>query len=708
VVPLTPSSVLITALLGIGMACGATEFGGGTAGPDSILTNVLSSLSGRTGFHWIRSPSPRVPEYGFRGVSDVRLHVPRADRPADALPEDLFETYWACRNRLPSFPGAPAVWEVWNEPDFYFVRNNAADMAATLKAAWWGVKAGRPDAQVIMPSLAFRPGRYVLELAVNGLASWTDGWNVHFYGWAADYPAFLAHQRAFATAIGCDKPIWVTEIGHLGMPLTIADDPAALAVQAAFHERTLIESWSRGVDRHLLFLLTAYKEVRSDLGLTTTNGTWRPAMTSAVKVVRALQGTRPVYRLVHRPSGEDMGIVLERDTGTWWTILWSPARPGDVALPGVGPAQPMSETLRVRPVWPQAWNEIRVGIEGETALAPSQLQEFNLSSDGNLHLHGPAVRFGISDCRWVPWTDGDELRPQIHRSTREALNAVPPVRKPSPVVVRFRPDASMVADKPAQVLKVSAEGGGSGQLDFYNFSDQPQRGAWVMTPPPGWSMGGEVPEHALEVPAMSRREVAVQFRPAKDAGESGDPLEPGRFTARWEGADGSVDESSVRVVVDRPPGRVWHKWDWRQIVSSPGRADAWQLFVQEDQTITVDVRSPWGLNREVALHVALPQGAELDDLFAMSLRKVRGRGTPFVQVHLTTAEGETWRHGELMELESKPSTVEARLGDFSPAIWGRHRTLLFPPVEKARWLSLLIQGVQAGDVLELRDPRLSR
>lgn len=704
----TPSSVLIVALVTLSLVTGATEFGGGTAGPDSLVSNVLSSLSGQTGFQWIRSPSPRVPEFGFRGISDVRLFTPRSDRPADALPEDLFETYWACRNRLPSFPGAPAVWEVWNEPDFYFVRNSAADMAATLKAAWWGVKAGHPDAQVLMPSLAFRPGRYALELAVNGLGSWTDGWNIHYYGWAADYPAFLANQRAFADAIGCHQPFWVTEIGHLSMPVTLADDPAALSAQAAFHERTLIESWARGVDRHLLFLLTPYTEVRSDLGLTSANGAWRPAMTSAAQVIRTLEGSRPVYRLVHRPTQEDIGIVLERDNGMWWTILWSPARPGDLPLPGVGPAQPVPDVLRVRPTWPRDWNEVRVGIEGETALAPSQLPEFNLTPEGNVHFHGPPVRFALSDCRWVAWSDEEPAFPRLPRSTELALQAVPPIRPPSPVVVRFRPDASMVADKPAQVLKVSAERGGSGRLEFYNFSDQPQRGAWTMTPPPGWATGDEPTEQALEVPPMSRREVAVRFRPAQDVGTVADRLEPGRFTARWQGADGSVDESSVRVMVDRSPGRVWHRWDWRHVVSSPGRAEAWQMFVQEEGAITVDVRSPWGLNREVALHLPLPKGVEDGDLFSVSLRRVRGRGTPFVQLQLTTEEGETWRHGELVALESKPSAIEARLGDFSPAIWGRHRTLLFPPLDKARWVSLLIQGVQPGDVLELRGMSLVR
>ncbi len=84
--------------------------------------------------------------------------------------------------------------------------DNAADMAAVLKAAWWGVKAGRPAVPVVMPSLAFCPSKYALEFANNGLASWTDGWNCHFYGWAADFPDFLANTAAFAATWSGDGP----------------------------------------------------------------------------------------------------------------------------------------------------------------------------------------------------------------------------------------------------------------------------------------------------------------------------------------------------------------------------------------------------------------------------------------------------------------------------------------------------------------------
>ncbi len=684
----------------------ATEFGGGIGGSDSPVTNVLAALSGKPGFRWMRSSSRHVPAYGFAGIADVRMLVPDTDKSSDTLPDDLFQTYWMCRDGLSEFPGAPSVWEVWNEPDFYFVRNSAADMAATLKAAWWGLKAGRPDLQVLMPSLAFRPGRYALELAINGLASWTDGWNVHFYGWSADYSAFLAHHRAFARALGFEKPVWVTEIGHLGMPLTMTEDPSAQSAQATFHERTMIESWAWGVDRHLLFLLTPFAEGRSELGLTTADGALRPAMVSAIQTARALQGTRPVYRIIHQPSGAEVGVVLLRDTGRWWTILWSPVRPGEVALPGVVSRGSLDKILRVRPIWPGDWKEIGVGIDGEVALAPGQLPEFHLSSEANIHLHTPASRFGLSDCRWVGWTEDGGPAPRITRAARNALKAVPPLRKPSPVVVRFRTDAPVVADKPAQVLKVPAGEGGSGFLEFFNFSEEPLRGVCTLMSPSNWLVSAEGCGGEIEIPAMSRRDMRVRFRPGEDDGRG--PEEPGRFVARWEGMDGSVDESSVRMIAIRSTRQSWYRWDWRDIAGSPGRPGGWQPFVASEDSFTIEVRSPWGSNREVAIHLPLPLGLKPTDKFQVGLRHVSGRGSPHAQLEMATREGETWRYGELITLERSLARLEANLGDFGPAIWGPPRTLLFPPTRKARWLSLQIQGVLAGDVLEVTAPSIFR
>ncbi len=682
-----------------------TEFGGGVTGSDSIISNVLSSVSGQTGFRWIRSSSRLVPQYGFEGISDVRLHVPRSGA-RDELPDDLLETFRACRDRLPAFPGAPKVWEVWNEPDFYFIRNSAADMAATLKAAWWGVKTAQPDAEVLMPSLAFRPGRYALELAANGLASWTDGWNAHFYGWAADYPSFLAHHGAFAQAIGCDKPLWITEIGHIGMLQTAADDPAAQALQAAFHERTMIESWARGVDRHLNFLLTPYVEARHEFGLTSVDGRWRPAMTSAVRIARALQGCRPVFRIVHRASDEDIGIVLSRESGSWWTILWSPGRPGASAMPEVDPRHPVPDTIRLRPSWPASWSEVRTGIEGDTALGASQVRELELTPGRNVHLHGPPVRFGLAGCRWVPWTDDAGATLRISRQARVELESVPPVREPSPVVVRLRPEPPIREDKPAQTLRFPVDEIGVVQLELYNFSEQPRSGVWNLEVPHGWSAPNDAQSRRVELLPLSRVSIPLRVRIA--AGMEAERSDPLRLRVRWSGDDASIDEASVRVEVEQGDRPIWHRFDWKEIVARPGRTDAWQVYQQSADVIVADVRSPSGLNQEMALHFAVPRGVRARDAFSVRLRHVSGAGSPYVQPLMTTAEGEGWRHGELTHVGSHEIALEARLSDFSPSIWGRHRSFLFPVVEEMRWLTLTFQGLQPGDVLEIRDAVLRR
>ncbi len=711
---------ILLAVLGCGPAearASGTEFGGGVSGPDAAVAEVLSRLQGREGFHWIRSPSPRVPEFGFRGVSDVRLHVPRSERPQDVLPEDLFEVYHACRTGLPSFPGAPSAWEVWNEPDFYFVRDSAADMAAVLKAAWWGVKTRDPEARVLMPSLAFRPGRYAVELAANGLASWTDGWNVHFYGWAAGYPAFLAQQQEFAAAIGFRGPLWITEIGHLGMPLTRSDDPTADAETAAFHERTMVESWVRGVDRHLLFLLTPFAEARNELGLTRADGTWRPALIRAVRLARALQGASPRYRLVHRSSGEDIGCVLERDgqPGRWWIVLWSPARPGELRLPGMRPRQPASADLRLRPSWPIGLVEVGVGVDGETGLSPTQLKELDLHPGTIHHLHVPAVRFGISECRWVPWERSTGPRPRAGRVWRDEVAALPPVREPSPVVVRFRPLEGFVASKPAQTLEVAADTGGTGLLEFHNFTGREQTGVWSVEMPAGWELqplqhqsSGAV-DTELSVPPLSLRSVGVRILPvAAGRGRSGAGDGRGRMQVSWLGTDGSADVASVRL--DRPAGggRVRHAWGWRDMLPSPARPGAWQVFEPSEGLLAVEVRSPSEQNREVSWHLRLPRGSRAGDRFTAGLRLARGRGPVYVQIQMATEHGEVWRHGEQVTVGVDEVRLEAGLGDFSPAIWGRHRTMVFPPMNEVRWVSVQVQGVWPGDVLELREPSLVR
>ncbi len=190
----------------------ATEFGGMILGREEEFVPLLQSLRGREGIRWIRGQSPRAGELGYQSLGDVRpLVLSATDGPLDGLPGDLLTVRNVVRDGVAARPDT-RTWEVWNEPDFHFVRDSAADMAAVLKAAWWGIKAARPDDHVIMPSLAFRPSRYAMELMHNGAASWTDGYNVHFYGWPSDYARVLAQHRVLDSAAGLVVRFWVTDL----------------------------------------------------------------------------------------------------------------------------------------------------------------------------------------------------------------------------------------------------------------------------------------------------------------------------------------------------------------------------------------------------------------------------------------------------------------------------------------------------------------
>jgi hypothetical protein len=682
------------------------------AGPEPLLTNVLASLQGKAGWRWIRSRSPRAAEYGFAWLDDLRYHNPRISRPPEKLPGDLFDVYWFARTNLHGLPGKARAFEVWNEPDFHFVEDSAASMAAVLKAAWWGLKRVRPDTPVLMPSLAFRPSRYALELAHNGLHSWTAGLNAHFYGWAADFHPFLAHHRAFAKAMDFKGPWWLTEVGYFQLPASAATEPDSLARQAAFHERTMVESWVAGVDHHLFFSITPHVEAGSDMGLMDSRGRWRPAMNSITRLAAALPGSVPRWFIIHKASGATTGVVLEQPDLTWWSILWSPGRPGETSAPDPDAVRTTPERLRLHVQWPKQISEVRAGIQGDVVLDPVQLRTVDLTPENVLHLRTAPHRYHLENCRWVRPSRVPGSEPTIFPRARRELRTIPPQSRPSPVVLRFRPESPFKPDKPSQTLRLPTGEFGKATLEFHNFSDGALRGSWTADVPPGWTLDSSPPtalsgEHGshrvLHVPAKTR--VAVALRMAHHEANSEDP---GRLTLAWRGDDGSSDVVSVRLEREPQPGFPWFPFGWRDFVPRPEFAAAWQVFETAPGHFTLEIREPVGNQRDAVLYLPLPKGIRATDAFTTAIRSPRHDSRVFVQAFLLTGNSEVWRYGEWEQIPADGLSLRARLGDFSPTIWSRHRTFLFPPVHKARWLALRFQGLEAGQLVELEEPSIRR
>jgi len=116
--------------------------------------------------------------------------------------------------------GTITHWEILNEPDQagYF-SGTPEDYARMLSAAYDGIKARVPDAQVVLGGLSRpRPSWMERVFATPGAdaARKFDVASVHLRGRAHLLPRHLASWRRFLSRHGFDGPLWVTEHGYPG------------------------------------------------------------------------------------------------------------------------------------------------------------------------------------------------------------------------------------------------------------------------------------------------------------------------------------------------------------------------------------------------------------------------------------------------------------------------------------------------------------
>lgn len=671
----------------------ATEFGGVVTGRETNWVHLLPRLRAEGDVRWLRSASPAAAEAGFDLVADLRFRAGAGLSPArDVLPDDLLAVYWRCRTNLPAYPGRRQAWEVWNEPDFYFVRDPAHAMASVLKAVWWGVKAGDPAAEVLMPSLAFRPGRYALELVRNGLLDFTDGWNWHFYGWAPEFRPVLAQQRAFFRLFHREFPVWITEAGWFQMPAAQAHEPALLARQAAFHERLAVEAAAERVARYLPFALSAYGETQYDLGLTAPDGTPRPALTRYLALTRELAGAAPRWEL--RRGGEPVGLALELADGRFWTLLWSPGRPEERAFGS--PPRPRAAPL--------AWSARAAPPDGggprNIAVTPEANVTFTTSS----------APFPISGVAWRRWQPADvpgrEVRAFLRRAADDAGSSAQELedlrrgRAPSPVVVQLTPLVGAENDKAAHAWAVAPGGRATVRIRLYNFSEAPQRGALAVETPAGWPLRLHLPGRVELAPlSVLTHELGLDV-PAGAAG---------RFAlrARWHGWDGARDTALLWLAPQTPlrPHTPLPWRAWRPPLEAPGQ---WQPFLMDAATLRLEIAAPEGPGRAALAWAPLPRRLAAEDFLTGTLRLATPRPGVYVQPFLVTAAGEQVRHGELEEIPAEGLRARWRAGDFGPTIWARVGSFGLPGPRSARHLVLRFQGLNPGEEVELVGWSLAR
>jgi hypothetical protein len=185
----------------------------------------------------VRAALGRLREAGYRSVCFMRWSgsawesgVRQARGAGNRAPLDLREAFERARAFAETYGDLVDAWEFENEPDIGFFADNADVMAAYYKALALGIAAGRgarPAAGptgdgearstvgptgasdvdptggrvvrrpirslIVMPAMCLPPGPYLEQLMRNGILGYTEGVNLHYYGFAEDYGS--AHDR---------------------------------------------------------------------------------------------------------------------------------------------------------------------------------------------------------------------------------------------------------------------------------------------------------------------------------------------------------------------------------------------------------------------------------------------------------------------------------------------------------------------------------
>ncbi len=274
---------------------------------------------------------------------------------AGRVPPDLRHTWKFCRALAERFTDTVQFWQPWNEgnsPDFG--KHAIDELCSHQKAAYWGFKAGNPDAVVAWAPLGGINSEGLCRgIQDNGTRPYFDLYSLHSYEWPDAY--IRTRPCALQTASG--KPLWVTESDR-GIP----SDPASPfndlnheheRRKAQFMAQSIATSLASGVKRNFHFLLRQYG-TDIQFGLLRHDGTPRMSYVALAAAGRLLADARYLGTVRH-DSGEEVYILafrgrpdgVEQDVLVAWTEVradWD--QRGDTTA-----AIALPSTLVVQSVW---------------------------------------------------------------------------------------------------------------------------------------------------------------------------------------------------------------------------------------------------------------------------------------------------------------------------------------------------------------------
>lgn len=280
----------------------------------------VASLCTLAGVNWVRdrlSWGEVEPEQGeFReetrydaaadaqssaGLNVLQVHhsSPRwANENHKRFPLDLRDTYRFHRHIAARWQGKVDAFEPWNEADItVFGGHTGAEMASFQKAAYWGIKAGNPQAIACLNVFATHNQAQLDDLDANRAWPYFETFNLHHYVAFEQYPQVYSRFRE----VSAGRPLWVTECA---MPLQWSGDEDRkelsdedLREQARRLVKVFAGSLHEGSAATFYFLLPHYVEGPTQFGILRRDLTPRPAYVSLAAVGRLLADARALGRL---------------------------------------------------------------------------------------------------------------------------------------------------------------------------------------------------------------------------------------------------------------------------------------------------------------------------------------------------------------------------------------------------------------------------
>lgn len=403
----------------------------------------------------------------------------RPDSRAYPLPNDLRDLYRYTRAASSHFSRQIAAWEVWNEPDGGIPSSDV--YAAMVKAAYLGLKAGNPKAEVLLGSLCRGVTNFSDDLYESGCTGYFDTFNWHIYSKPAIYPgAFAAHLDALRKYGAAGRPAWITEAGVV---VKGTEGPAKRILnlenqrtQCRFVPRSMAMSLAAGTDKHFFFVLLDYTEGDTQWGALRPDLTPYasfPAISASANIIG-----ESAYRGEYKP-GNDM-ITAQ---------VFSTPR-GNVLV---------------------AWSDTEAEMVVPTDRRSVRVADI-FGAQSSIDSANGAVKVKVGPDAVYLLDIGKPIERKLTGRPRPPGEL--PALQPSPVVLVGYTSLPMLKDSDA--YRLSDQGEFDYSVDVYNFDEKsPTEGVVEVVAPRGWTVQNARRRVALE--AFGRQALTFRVKPGAPA-----------------------------------------------------------------------------------------------------------------------------------------------------------------------------------------------